>query len=209
MSDSLNYLVQTRPDAMGHYFQFLKNAGKHLDPKTRNLISVITKVHAQTDRGFRQYLNRALREGSTPMEVLDALLMAFPALGLARIVWAVDIILDMKLPGFEVDAILGKPARWRTVMEAKELKSGEIRRLEVDGRSVFVYREGRSYKVYDSRCPHQATNMTELAVKGQTLLCPKHSWEFDVPSGACIKKGNTPLNRLKSRVSDGQLQALW
>ena len=53
MSDALTYLVQARPDAMGHYFRFLKETGKHLDPKTRNLISVITKVHAQTERGFR------------------------------------------------------------------------------------------------------------------------------------------------------------
>ena len=65
---------------MGHYFSFLKDAGKHLDPKTRDLISVITKAHVQTERGFKQYLGCALRQGCTPMEVLDALLMAFPAL---------------------------------------------------------------------------------------------------------------------------------
>ena len=99
MSDALNYLLKARPDALSHYFAFLKDAGKHLDPKTRNLISVITKVDSQTERGFKQYLGRALREGCTPMEVLDALLMAFPTLGLAKIVWAVDIILalDSKL----------------------------------------------------------------------------------------------------------------
>ncbi|MFO1268092.1 MAG: hypothetical protein U1F67_15755 [Rubrivivax sp.] len=46
-SDALSYLVKARPEAMGHYFAFLKDAGSHLDPKTRALISVITKVHAQ------------------------------------------------------------------------------------------------------------------------------------------------------------------
>ena len=40
MSDALNYLLAARPEAMTHYFAFLKDAGKHLDPKTRNLISV-------------------------------------------------------------------------------------------------------------------------------------------------------------------------
>ena len=49
MSDALSYLAKARPDAVGHYFVFLKNCGKHLDPKTRNLISVITKVDAQTE----------------------------------------------------------------------------------------------------------------------------------------------------------------
>ena len=103
MSDALNYLVKARPEAMGAYFKFLKGAGTHLDPKTRNLISVITKVHAQTENGLRQYLTRALREGASADEVLDALLMAFPALGLAKIVWAIDVILGMDLPEFRLD----------------------------------------------------------------------------------------------------------
>ena len=50
MSDALDYLIAVRGDALGHYFKFLKDAGKHLDPKTRDLISVITKVHSQTER---------------------------------------------------------------------------------------------------------------------------------------------------------------
>src|SRR5512134_3275361 len=120
MSDALNFLVKARPEAMGHYFKFLKETGKHLDPKTRALISVITKVHAQTDRGFRQYLPRALREGCTPAEVLDALLMAFPALGLAKIVWAVDIIIDMDLPEFEPER-LGVEGEWHDVMGEAEI----------------------------------------------------------------------------------------
>ncbi len=100
MSDALNYLVKARPEAMGSYFSFLKKAGEHLDPKTRDLISVITKVAVQTEPGFRQYLTRALREGCTANEELDALLMAFPVLGLAKIVWATEILLDMDIPEF-------------------------------------------------------------------------------------------------------------
>ncbi|HEY8907840.1 MAG TPA: carboxymuconolactone decarboxylase family protein, partial [Rhodoferax sp.] len=153
MSDALNYLIKTRPETISHYFAFLKETGTHLDPKTRNLISVITKVYSQTDRGFRQYLGRALREGCSPMEVLDALLMAFPALGLAKITWAVDIILDMNIPGFEPDVITRKaaaPAEWRDVMASKDVKDDEVARTECQGRGLFVYREGKTYQVYDS-----------------------------------------------------------
>jgi len=138
MSDALNFLVKARPDAMGHYFKFLKETGKHLDPKTRNLISVITKVHAQTDRGFRQYLSRALREGCTPAEILDALLMAFPALGLAKIVWAVDILIDMDLPEFQADA-MGFPAHARR-KAAADIEVGTTQRHDCDGRGLFVHR---------------------------------------------------------------------
>lgn len=209
MSDALNYLVKARPDAVGHYFAFLKACGTRLDPKTRNLISVITKVHAQTDRGFRQYLKRALREGCTPAEVLDALLMAFPALGLAKIVWAVDIILSMDLPEFRPEALHGEAGQWHDVMAVADLKPGEVQRIDCDGRGLFVYANGGDIRVYDSRCPHQSTNIPHLALQGHTLTCPKHEWAFDVRSGECIKKGNSPLRRWPSKSHDGRLLAQW
>jgi len=214
MSDALDYLLKARPEALGHYFAFLKDAGKHLDPKTRNLISVITKVHSQTERGLRQYLRRALREGCTAVEVLDALLMAFPALGLAKIVWAVDIILDMKLPEFASASLTGPatepgPARWHDLSASKDIKEGETLRTECDGRGLFIYRQKKSYRVYDSHCPHQSTDIPELALKGSTLTCPKHQWAFDVKSGDCIRLGNTPLQRIESKLVKGRLMAFW
>jgi len=214
MSDALNYLLKARPEALGHYFAFLKDAGKHLDPKTRNLISVITKVHSQTDRGLRQYLRRALREGCTPVEVLDALLMAFPALGLAKIIWAVDIILDMKLPEFQPAALTSlpsvtSPGQWHDVMASTDVRDGEVMRTECDGRGLFIYRDKKTCRVFDSRCPHQSTDIPELALKGSILTCPKHQWVFDAKSGDCIKKGDSPLTRIESKVVKGHLLAYW
>lgn len=209
MSDALDYLVQARPEAMTHYFSFLKDAGKHLDPKTRNLISVITNVDAQTERGFRQYLKRALKEGCTPMEVIDALLMAFPILGLTKIVWATDIILAMKLPGFAPEALRGAAPQWHDIMASTDLNEGEVKRMDCEGRGLFVYREGTAYKVYDSICPHQSTDIPQLALQGLTLTCPKHEWAFDVKSGACIRKGKTPLTAIESKVENGRLMARW
>ncbi len=208
MSDALDYLVAVRGDALGHYFKFLKDTGKHLDPKTRNLISVITKVYVQTEGGFRQYLLRALREGCTPMEIIDALLMAFPALGLAKIVWAAEILLEMDLPEFKPELINGLP-QWRDVMAVSDIADGEAKRVDCGTRSVFVYRAGDTYRVYDSHCPHQRADMPAEALEGCTLTCSRHGWKFDITSGACIEKGKHPLEVFETRVADGRLQALW
>ncbi|MBI5612041.1 MAG: Rieske 2Fe-2S domain-containing protein [Gammaproteobacteria bacterium] len=209
MSDALEYLVKARPEAMAPYFKFLKEAGKHLDPKTRALISVITKVHSQTENGLRQYLMRALRDGCSPQEVLDALLMAFPALGLARIVWAVDVILAMDLPEFRPE-LLGIAPKWHDVMAAADAKAGAIGYVEnCDGRSLYVYSGNGEFRIYDSRCPHQVTNIPHLALEGQRLTCPKHQWAFDVTTGACVEKGNRPLKQFKAKVEGGRLQAYW
>ncbi len=206
MSDALRYLLEARPDAMGHYFAFLKDCGSRLDPKTRNLISLITKVHAQTERGFRQYLRRALRGGCSAGEVLDALLMAFPALGLTKIVWAVDIIGSMELPEFA----LAEQGRWHDLMAVDALAVGEVTRIDRDGRGLFVHRSGDDdWRVWDSRCPHEATDIPREALTGTTLTCPKHGWAFDIRSGACIAKGTKPLRQWPTRVEDGRLHARW
>lgn len=208
MSDALTYLVKARPEAMGLYFRFLKEAGGALDPKTRALISVITKVHARTARGVKQYVKRALADGASANEVLDALLMAFPALGLAKIVWAVDVLLEMDLPEFRLDALTAAPA-WRRLGEASSFFSGEATRVECGGCAVFVHRAGDTWSVYDSHCPHERTDIPLAALEGGKLKCLKHGWTFDISSGACMSGGSRPLRRLPSKLEEGVLFAQW
>jgi nitrite reductase/ring-hydroxylating ferredoxin subunit/alkylhydroperoxidase/carboxymuconolactone decarboxylase family protein YurZ len=208
MSDALGYLVKTRPEAMTAYLKFLKETGKSLDPKTRALITVITKVATQTENGFRQYLVRALDAGCKPAEILDAILHAFPALGLTKIVWAIDILLEMDIPEFRPE-YLGATATWHDVAATEKLKEGEVNYASADGRSLFVYRENGEIRVYDSRCPHQVTNIPHLALEGFRLTCPKHQWAFDIKSGQCVDKGNRPLKRFETKVENGRLYARW
>jgi len=209
MSDALNYLIKARPDAMKAYFTFLKESGKHLDPKTRSLISVITKIDSQTERGLRQYLPRALRDGASPHEILDAILMAFPTLGLAKIVWAIDILLDMDIPEFRME-LLDAESGWHDLIDWDEVGDGAITYVEdCDGRSVFIYRSGNDCRVYDSRCPHQVTDIPHLALSGMQLTCPKHQWAFDVTSGECVAIGSRPLKLFDSKIEQGRLLAYW
>jgi nitrite reductase/ring-hydroxylating ferredoxin subunit/alkylhydroperoxidase/carboxymuconolactone decarboxylase family protein YurZ len=220
MSDALNYLLAARPEAMTHYFAFLKDAGKHLDPKTRNLISVITKVDAQTEPGFKQYLKRALRDGCSPVEVIDALLMAFPTLGLTKIIWATNIILSMNLPGFDPESmkaqLAGEPERaesaetvWHDVMTTAALADGQTTRVDSHGRGLFISRAGDTFTVFDSRCSHQRTDIPLSALDDCTLTCPKHQWTFDVKTGACHKPGGSPLQQLPAKVVGGRVMVQW
>lgn len=209
MSDALNYLIKARPEAMTAYFAFLKDTGKYLDPKTRSLISVITKIDSQTERGLRQYLPRAIRDGASPNEILDAILMAFPTLGLAKIVWAIDILLDMDIPEFRLESLDTEPT-WHDLIDWNEVEDGAITYVDdCDGRNVFIYRNGETCNVYDSRCPHQVTDIPHLALDGTQLTCPKHKWAFDVSTGECIDKGTRPLRQFDNRVKEGRLQAIW
>ena len=79
-------------------------------------------------------------------------------------------------------------------------------RVDCDGRGLFIHRANQVIQVYDSRCPHQSTNIPHLALHGTTLTCPRHQWKFDIATGECIDKGDSPLKRLESRVRDGRLE---
>lgn len=204
MSDALNYLLATRPDAMGHYFSFLKEASGTLDPKTRDLISVICKVEAQTEKGFKQYLKRALKDGCTANEVLDALLMAFPTLGLTKIVWAVDILLEMDLPEFQVAAMTGADD-WADLGALSDIPEGTGSAIQAGGRTVFVYRSGDEVKAWSDKCPHQGTPMSPDELDGETITCTKHNWVFNLASGDCEGPGNMPLDGLEIKIEDGQV----
>ena len=208
MSDALDYLIKIRPDAMQSYFNFIKESGSSLDPKTRAIISVITKVDNQTEPGFRQYLVRALQIGVTPDEIIDGLFAAFPTLGLAKIVWAADIILAMDIPEFREESI-GQETSWHDITDIDKIKDGEVTYLECDGRDLYIYRKDNKFRIYDSHCPHQVTNIPMSGLKNFELTCPKHGWKFDIKTGACIEKGNRPLTQLENRTENNRLFACW
>jgi nitrite reductase/ring-hydroxylating ferredoxin subunit/alkylhydroperoxidase/carboxymuconolactone decarboxylase family protein YurZ len=208
MSDALNYLLKVRPDAMKSYFEFIKKSGTSLDPKTRAIISVITKVDNQTETGLRQYLPRALQAGVTADEIIDALFVAFPTLGLSKIIWAVDIILEMEIPEFDPES-LGQKKEWHDVIAIDALQEDKVTYVQCEDRDLFIYYGNETVKAFDSRCPHQVTNIPELALEDCTLTCPKHQWKFDVKTGECIENGDRPLNQFESRVEDGRLEVYW
>ena len=208
MSEALDYLLSVRPEAMQNYFAFLKQAGKHLDPKTRAIISVITKVDNQTEAGFRQYLSRALSEGVTADEIIDALLLAFPTLGLTKIIWAVDRLLDMELEEFSLDRLRSEKT-WHDIGLISEIRNMPASGMSCDGKTVFVYSGAGVTRVYCNICPHQSTPIPKDALEGTLLTCPKHNWTFDLKTGKCVSPGDKSLHEFETRTENNHLYALW
>jgi len=98
----------------------------------------------------------------------------------------VDVILALDLPSSPGEhGRRGTLARHRA---GAQVGDGAATRLDCDGRGLFVYRKGDAYSVYDSRCPHQVTNIPHLALDGLELTCPSTSGHSTY-TGACVKKG--------------------
>lgn len=176
MSDALDYLIKVRKDAIEPYFQFLKEGGKHLDDKTRSLLSVITKVDAKTEAGLKQYLKRALKQGNSADEILDAMLTCMPTLGLSKIIWAIDIIIKMDLPEFDADLLTGeretKKKRWIKLKPIDEIEEG-ISYHEYEGKAVLLIKTMKisKFSTACARIEKQKYPAMQLKEQQSHVLC--------------------------------------
>jgi len=212
-SRGLAYLQQARPEAIRHLLKFFKESGQHLDPRTRFLISIVTKVINLSPRGLQQYVRRALEEGASPDEILDAVLCAYPCAGLTRVVDAIDVILDMDLPGFEAPGEAGESGapnvspdnaagEWIEIAVRGEL--GEDKRLEVKvaDRTLAVFEIDGEIFVIDGHCPHRGGPLVRGQLQGKVVTCPLHHWQFDLDSGACQDNPGARVGTYEVRIED-------
>jgi len=220
MSRALDFLLQARPQAMGAYFTFVKDNGSRLDPKTRALISVITKVAVETELGLVQYTRKALEVGASPDEILDALMMAFPALGLSRIVWAVDVLIAHGVEGFAegeagdevpVAAETAPPARGESldVCALDQLPERQTVKRNSGRYPLLLWREGGTVRAYKAYCSHQGMELMASGIKGAQVTCAQHGWQFILPEGRCSRGEKWGLTELPVSLRAGRVIVQW
>ncbi len=174
------FLQAERPQAMAHLLGFYREAGKHLDLKTRHLVSIVTKVINFSPRGLRQYVQHAQDAGATRDEILDVILLAYPCAGLTRVNDAVDVILDMGI--FATDDEL--ELAWREVTIGRKPEEGELLSIDLNGRELLLIRSLGRLVALNARCPHQGGALSDGALAGDQLTCPVHGWCFRLSDGS-------------------------
>jgi toluene monooxygenase system ferredoxin subunit len=82
----------------------------------------------------------------------------------------------------------------RKVASLDDLWSGEMIGLDVGGNDILVVNIDDRIYAYADACPHQKSRLSEGDLRGRTVRCARHHWEFDVctgqgvnPQDACLK----------------------
>ena len=70
---------------------------------------------------------------------------------------------------------------------ASAIPLGEGRVYSVKGEEIAVFRTraGAVYAV-QAQCPHKNGPLVDGLVGGTTLICPLHSWKFDLATGQAL-----------------------
>jgi nitrite reductase/ring-hydroxylating ferredoxin subunit len=75
---------------------------------------------------------------------------------------------------------------FRRALAAAELAEGEMRAVDIDGRSILVCHTREGWFAVDSVCTHAYARMGEGRLRGHRLNCPLHGAAFDCRTGAVL-----------------------
>ena len=90
--DGFSFLLQKRGKAVKHLLSFMGESATHLDDKTKFLLYVMMMTINWSPRGLTQYIPKALAAGASEEEIIDTVLVSYPACGLAKVVDALDLL---------------------------------------------------------------------------------------------------------------------
>lgn len=112
------------------------------------------------------------------------------------------------------------------VAEADEFEDGDRLIVEVNGREIGLFYADGEFYAYLNWCPHQGGPACEGPVTGQNrasydrdelerelewssadrvIVCPWHSWEFELETGATLPDRSVGLASFPTKVEDGDV----
>lgn len=72
------------------------------------------------------------------------------------------------------------------VARVGEIAPGEMKPVDMSGRRVLVTMIDGEYFAFAAECPHAANALDEADLNGTSLICPGHSYEFNLRTGECL-----------------------
>jgi len=95
--------------------------------------------------------------------------------------------------------------QWYEIIPFDDLWIGEMLGVEVGGVKVLLLNVEDEVRAYLDRCPHRASVLSEGNLKGLTLTCATHLWEFNALTGRGINPESSQLIRFPVRIENGMI----
>lgn len=107
------------------------------------------------------------------------------------------------------------------VANVSDIREGGSLIVEVEGRSIGIYRLRDRFYALHNRCPHEGAPLCKGPVCGTTLpsrvheyvygregeivRCPWHGWEFEIETGRALVDGKIRVRTYPVEVKDGRI----
>ena len=89
---------------------------------------------------------------------------------------------------------------FQKAVNADDLLSGEMAGVTVAGTRLLIIKIDDKFFVYEDKCAHKGTPLSEGDLDGELLTCPTHLWEYDARTGTGVNPENSCLRSFPVRV---------
>lgn len=79
------------------------------------------------------------------------------------------------------------------------MRPGQAIVVDVAGRRLAIFRSVDECFALDDACPHQGASLATGSVHGGRVICPLHSWVFDLRTGRCPADSHEPVAAYPTR----------
>jgi nitrite reductase/ring-hydroxylating ferredoxin subunit/uncharacterized membrane protein len=100
-----------------------------------------------------------------------------------------------------------QPGEFVRVMAEGDLREGELRRVEVNGKRVLLVRRSGRIAAMDEVCAHLGGPLAEGKLEGDTVECPWHGSRYRLDDGSVARGPSVhPQACFRARVREGQIE---
>lgn len=95
----------------------------------------------------------------------------------------------------------------RICSQAELPAAGTVGEFAAEGRALCVANVGGTIAVLDGECPHEGGPLGEGTIEGGCVVCPWHSYAWDLRTGATQQDPELRVKVYEAKVEEGELRA--
>ena len=97
-------------------------------------------------------------------------------------------------------------SKYVTVGKLGNLPPGECRVVEVHGTELALCNVDGTYYAIDNTCVHQGGPLGEGVMDGENIICPWHSWRYNVKTGASPSNPSVSVKTYPVKIDNGEVK---
>ena len=79
------------------------------------------------------------------------------------------------------------------VATTSEIEPGKVKAFRVGGKDILVANVGGKFYAIGNKCTHSGGDLSDGALEGNIVTCPRHHAKFDVTTGKVVSHPKIPL----------------
>lgn len=84
-------------------------------------------------------------------------------------------------------------SKWFRVAGVEAIPAREGRAVEVASKQLAIFNLGDRFVAVENKCPHRSGPLADGILAGNTIVCPLHTWKFDLATGNSVNHAESGL----------------